>query len=65
MQLCDLTLRDWLHYRDLSIIKETSDEKKTLFHSLNELGQRQCRHIFTQLLHAVQVNINHKCYFHL
>ena len=55
MQLCDTTLHDWLRYRDHAIIEETSDEKKTIFYSLNDLGQRQCWHIFKQLLTAVQV----------
>ncbi|CAF3442766.1 unnamed protein product, partial [Rotaria sp. Silwood2] len=53
MQLCDTTLHDWLHYRDQTIIDETFDEKKNLFYSLNDLGQRQCWHIFKQLLTAV------------
>jgi len=55
MQLCDTTLHDWLRYRDDTIIEETSDEKKTIFYSLNDLGQRQSWHIFKQLLIAVQV----------
>jgi hypothetical protein len=55
MQLCDTTLYEWLRYRDRTIIEETSDEKKNSFHSLNDLGQRQCWHIFKQLLTAVEV----------
>lgn len=55
MQLCDTTLYDWLRYRDHTIIDETSDEEKKVSYSLNELGQRQCWHIFKQLLTAVQV----------
>ncbi|CAF4970832.1 unnamed protein product [Rotaria sp. Silwood1] len=37
MQLCDTTLHDWLHYRDQAIVDETSDEKKNVFYSLNDL----------------------------
>lgn len=55
MQLCDATLHDWLRYRDLAIIQESSHERKNMFYSLNDLGQRQCWHIFKQLLVAVQV----------
>jgi hypothetical protein len=55
MQLCDTTLYDWLRRRDHTIIEETSDDKKTNFYSLNDLGQRRCWHIFKQLLTAVQV----------
>jgi translation initiation factor 2-alpha kinase 1 len=55
MQLCDTTLHDWLRYRDHTIIEETSDEKKSIFYSLSDLGQRQSWHIFKQLLTAVQV----------
>ena len=54
MQLCDTTLYDWLRYRDNSIINETSENT---FYSLNDIGQRQCWHIFKQLLTAVQVKI--------
>ncbi|CAF2900130.1 unnamed protein product [Rotaria sp. Silwood2] len=54
MQLCDTTLHDWVHYRDQAIINEISEEKKNVFYSLNDLGQRQCWHIFKQLLTAVE-----------
>ncbi|CAM4931451.1 unnamed protein product [Rotaria socialis] len=54
MQVCDTTLHDWLRYRDDSIVQDTPDEKKSVFYSLNDLGQRQCWHIFKQLLTAVE-----------
>ncbi|CAF1101526.1 unnamed protein product [Rotaria sordida] len=54
MQLCDTTLHDWLRHRDHIIIEETSDEKKIMFYTLNDLGQQQCWHIFKQILAAVQ-----------
>jgi len=57
MQLCDTTLYDWLRHRDRIIIEQTSDEKKTNFYLLNDLGQQQCWHIFKQLLTAVEVFI--------
>ncbi|CAF2490372.1 unnamed protein product [Rotaria sp. Silwood2] len=54
MQLCDSTLHDWLRARDHAIIEETPNKMKNMFYSLNDLGQRQCWHIFKQLLTAVQ-----------
>ncbi len=57
MQPCDTTLYDWLRYRDITIIEETSDEIRTIFYSLNDLGQHQCWNIFKQLLTAVEVKI--------
>ncbi|CAF1346992.1 unnamed protein product [Rotaria magnacalcarata] len=54
MQLCDTTLHDWLRYRDDSIVQDTPAEKKSVFYTLNDLGQRQCWHIFKQLLTAVE-----------
>lgn len=55
MQLCDTTLHDWLRYRDYAIIPQTSDDGKEIFYTLNDLGQKQCWHIFKQLLTAVEV----------
>lgn len=54
MQLCEMTLHDWLRLRDRRIISDIQDKETDSMRSLNDVDQRQCWQIFKQLLIAVE-----------
>lgn len=62
MQLCEMTLHDWLRLRDRRIINDSQDKETDSIRSLNDIGQRQCWQIFKQLLTAVEVKRDEEQY---